>query len=157
METLPRAGSDTSEATVGHPAPAQRPEPDLRPVVRELETLAEALPLLIARDDVRPPRWVSTAFAAQVAAVRSRISAAASIHDLAAQALFVGNGGRLDVDSFEAAARRLAGDATSVAFAIRWLELQADTSLPGWPEILRGGPFLSAGSHIHLDAALWFG
>jgi hypothetical protein len=100
---------------------------------------------------------VSTAFAAQVAAVRSRVATAVSIHDLAARSVFVGNGERLDVDSFESAARRLAGDATAVAFAIRWLELQADSDLPGWPEVLRRGSFRSTTPHGHLDAALWFG
>ena len=161
METGPEIRSEIRseipEAAVRHSVPGQRRDPDPGSVARELETLAEALPLLIARDDARPPRWVSTAFAAQVAAVRSLLSAAVSIHDLAARSVFVGDGERLDVDSFESAARRLAGDATAVAFAIRWLELQADSDLPGWPEILRRGSFRSMAQIGHLDAALWFG
>jgi hypothetical protein len=124
---------------------------------RELEALAEALPFLIARDDERPPLWLSMAFAAQVAAVRSRVSSIATHRGLAMRLRFISRSEHVEVGRFETAARRLAADAASVAFAIRWLEISADTRLPSWPELLRRQSSQSSASNVHLDAALWFG
>jgi len=130
---------------------------------RQLDELADALPFLIARDDERPPLWLTPRFDAQVAATRSRLvalvqprrllSAIEDAEDL------VRHGGR---GRFERAARHLGHDASAVAVAIRWLEVRSDRRLPGWSELLRTRfiePLMEAsaepaGRH---DPSLWFG
>lgn len=121
----------------------------------ELETLADILPFLVSRHDEPPAGWLAPAFGRQIAFVRSRVTTIANNRHLAA---------RLGPDAtglegrFERATRRLATDATAVALAIRWLEIEADTRFPSWSEILRRrtlhpAPVERAGA----DASFWFG
>jgi hypothetical protein len=149
--------SSTSQLDDNAPAVPSRAMWDATELAREVETLAEALPFLVARDDERPPLWLSTAFGAQVAAVRSRLSSIATHRGLATRFRFVALDERVESGRFETAARRLAADAVSVAFAIRWLEIHSDTRLPSWPELLRGRSLRPPGSDIRIDVALWFG
>jgi hypothetical protein len=123
---------------------------------RDLETLADILPLLVVRVDERPATWQAPAFARQVAFVRSRIVAIANGRLLSArlgpEPPGPGSG------RFERATRRLATDATAVALAIRWLEIADETRLPSWAEILRrrsiGTPPVVS---RNADASIWFG
>jgi hypothetical protein len=133
------------------------PRTDAGAQAREIEVMAEALPILIARDDDPPALWLLPSFATEVADVRSSLSSIESVHDLAVRSWLALRTGVAEVRAFEAAARRLASDAVSVGLAIRWLEIQTDTRLPAWPELLRRGPAHIPPSLGHLDTALWFG
>ncbi len=121
----------------------------------DLETLADILPLVLAHDE-RPNSWLAPAFVRQVAFIRSRVAGVARRRHLAARLgpdLTEAGPGR-----FERAARRIAVDPTAVALAIRYLEIEADTRLPSWSDILRRRTIQPAptgpGSP---EAALWFG
>jgi hypothetical protein len=131
--------------------------PDAGDLAREIEVMAEALPILIARDDDPPALWLSASFASEVDDTRSLLSSIDSVHDLAGRSLLALRSGVAEVRAFEAAARRLAGDAPSVGLAIRWLEIQTGTRLPSWPELMRRRPTHPLPSPAPLDAALWFG
>lgn len=102
---------------------------------RDLETLADILPFLLSRDDERPATWLAPAFGRQIATVRSRVTTIAHTRHLAARLGPDATGA--EAGRFERAARRLAADATAVALAIRWIEIQTDMRLPSWSEILR--------------------
>jgi hypothetical protein len=100
----------------------------------ELDTLADTLRFLVARDDERPPKWYLPAFDQAVALTRTRVAAVTSGRRLASHL-------ELDQPStsawpFERAARRLASDPIAVALAIRLIEIEADIRLPGWLTIL---------------------
>ncbi len=126
---------------------------------RKLETLADALQLLVARDDEIPARWLSPAFGREVATIRTLVASVATKTHLAARLEPDAEAGTdVEAGRFERACRRLAADAPAVALAIRWLEIQDDHRLPTWPEILRRRrilpvPVPSATS----EAASWFG
>jgi hypothetical protein len=124
--------------------------------LRELEALADALPLLIARDDERPRTWSLPAFIAQVAATRASLAGPTAVRTLAAHLRPVDVRERVDGPPFEQAARRLARDAEAVGLAIRWLEIETDARLPSWPELLRRRSVPGAGDAV-IDAGLWFG
>ncbi len=123
---------------------------------RELETLADILPLLVVRVDERPATWLAPAFVRQVAFVRSRIATITNGRLLAARLgpEVPGPGpGR-----FERATRRLSADATAVALAIRWLEIEDETRLPSWVEILRRRTIgIAPVASRNADASFWFG
>jgi hypothetical protein len=124
---------------------------------REIEVMAEALPILIARDDDPPALWLSPLFASEVADVRASLAAIESIQDLTTRSWLALRAGLAEVRVFETAARSLAGDATCVGLAIRWLEIQADTPLPAWPELLRRRATHTFTFDERRDAAIWFG
>jgi hypothetical protein len=124
---------------------------------REIEIMAEALPILIARDDDPPALWLSASFASDVADVRASFATIESIHDLTTRSWLALRAGLTEVRMFEAAARSLASDATCVGLAIRWLEIQADTRLPAWPELLRRRSTYVFTLDERRDAAIWFG
>ncbi len=126
---------------------------------RELETLADALLLLVARDDEIPAGWLSPAFGREVATIRTRVASVVTKAHLAAR-LEPGAEAGTDVEAgrFERACRRLAVDAPAVALAIRWLEIQDDHRLPTWSEILQRRRILPIpASPTNADAAHWFG
>ena len=58
---------------------------EARERVRLLETLAEALPSLVARDDECPPLWLLPSFASRVEAVRAQLAAVATTEELASR------------------------------------------------------------------------
>jgi hypothetical protein len=123
---------------------------------RDLAALADQLPILLPSDLHRPSRWFSDEFGRQVATVRSAVTTIADGRDLARH-LEPANTGT-GIDGSERAARRLASDATAVALAIRWLEIEADIRLPSWSEILRRRTlFLFPGRLGSVDASAWFG
>jgi hypothetical protein len=154
MNTSPTSAPPNRTVTRSDPGVA--PE-DAGPRARELEVMAEALPILIARDDDPPALWLSASFATEVAAVRSSLASIDSVHDLATRSWLALRAGMAEVRAFEAAARSLAGDATCVGLAIRWLEIQTDSRLPAWPELLRRRPTHVPPPVGSVDAALWFG
>lgn len=125
----------------------------------ELETLADILQHLVARDEERPARWLAPAFDRDVALIRTRVAAIATRGRLAgllgpgAEAATQPEAGRL-----ARASRRLAADPVTVALAIRWLEIRDGHRLPTWTEILRRRRLGKA--HIlgtTPEAASWFG
>jgi hypothetical protein len=111
--------------------------------------LAEALVHMLGRDDERPARWRTPAFAAGVDRARAELGGVGSIRDLPATQ--DEPTGRL---AFDEAVARIARDPDDVAVAIRRLELGAWHPLPEWPELVRRG--LPA-RPTDLDTALWFG
>lgn len=135
--------------------------------VLDIEALANTLAFLVVRDDARPAAWLTPQFSRAVAALRTMLSTA---RDLTSLALLVG---RLESQAaqsaphhgaegagggtFESATRRLAGDATSVAIAIRWQEIHGEMSLPAWPELLRRHSLAGRSLDPDLDRTLWFG
>jgi hypothetical protein len=141
---------------------AQLDRPATNPSVRAgghdgrpwLNVTADALVHLLARDDVPPRLWLTAAFAARVGAVRAQLAAATTLSELAE----LGAEATLHrPEEFATAAARLAGDATSVALAIRALELRSGAPRPGWQEILRRRAAHAGAEDSRLDASLWFG
>ncbi len=127
---------------------------------RDLEMLADALPFLVARDDDRPPMWMSPEFGRQVAAARVHVATIASHRRLATRMRLVEAPDAVEPREsgrFEAAARRLAHDATCVALAIRCVELRANAHLPSWTEILRRRTLAVTPVDPGRDGSLWFG
>jgi len=127
---------------------------------RDLEMLADALPFLVARDDDRPALWLSPEFGRQVGAVRVHVATIASHRRLATRMPLVEAPDAVESREsglFEAAARRLARDATCVALAIRCLELRANAHLPAWSEILRRRTLAITTVDPGRDGSLWFG
>jgi hypothetical protein len=111
--------------------------------------LAEALAHVLGRDDDRPARWRTTAFAVAVDRARTELRGIASVPNL-----HVPSGERSGALTFDEAIERIARNPADVAAAIRRLELSARQPLPAWPELVRRGlpPRPS-----DLDVALWFG
>jgi len=111
--------------------------------------LAEALAHVLRRDDDRPARWRTTAFAEAVDRSRSELGEVGSIWDLPSP-----SDERSATIAFDEAVARIGRNPHDVAIAIRRLELGARHPLPAWPELVRRGlpPRPS-----DLDAALWFG
>jgi len=111
--------------------------------------LAEALAHVLGRDDDRPARWGTPAFAAAVDRSRTELGDVGSVWDLPAP--FDELSGAI---AFDEAVARIGRNPDDVAVAIRRLELGARHPLPAWPELVRRGlpPRPS-----DLDAALWFG
>ena len=102
---------------------------------RELETLADILPFLLAHDDERPIAWSAPAFVGQVEFVRSSVATVAKRRHLAAR---LGPARvRDETGRFERAAQRVAVDPVAVGLTIRWLEIETDSRLPSWTDILR--------------------
>lgn len=125
----------------------------------DLANLADVLPFLLLRDDEQPARWLTPAFGEQVALVRTQVARIPDGRRVAA---------RLETDAshepgspegrFERASRRLASDPAAVALVIRWLEIEADTRLPSWSDILRGRALRpTSAPHFATDASFWFG
>jgi hypothetical protein len=125
-------------------------------VIAEMSRLADALCHLVERDDLPPARWLSPGFVAEVARLRTRFASLMTPDELAAAA------GRLGVETrtaatFEAATKKLARDATSVALATRRIELEHRVRLPSWPDILRRRRLLPLLGEPPIDTSLWFG
>lgn len=111
--------------------------------------LAEALAHVLGRDDDRPARWHTAAFAAAVDRSRAELGGVGSVWDLPEPA--DDPSGSI---AFDEAVARIGRHPDDVAVAIRRLELGARHPLPAWPELVRRGlpPRPS-----DLDTALWFG
>jgi hypothetical protein len=92
-----------------------------------------------------------------VAAIRSRVATIVNRRLLAAR--LGPDANAAEGSRFEQAARRLACDANAVALAIRWIEIQGDLRLPGWPEILRRRAFRAGNSTTTptTEDPYWFG
>ncbi len=124
---------------------------------RGLQGLADTLVALLSREGDEPSAWASAAFARRVAAARSLLRSVVSPARLAAGLTPPTPREAADAPGFEVAARRLAGDAVTVAIAIRWLEVRRRAPLPAWPELLRRRSLDSVRTDPVLDVGLWFG
>jgi hypothetical protein len=111
--------------------------------------LAEALAHALGRDDDRPARWRTPAFAVAVDRSRAELGGIGSIWDLPVTP----DDGVLPI-GFDEAVARIARNPDDVAVAVRRLELGAQHPLPAWPELVRHGLPVR---HTDLDTALWFG
>ena len=128
-----------------------------RSVERELQTLAEALGSLLARDGEDPPVWASAAFVRRVAAARSVIASVAEPERLASGLEQTRRWRASGSTRFAMDARRLAGDAVAIAIAIRWMELRERADLPTWPELLRRRSLAPRRIETAPQPGHWFG
>lgn len=144
----------------GHAPGADRadpPEEPTREIERELQRLADTLIALLAREGDDPPVWASAAFARRVAAARSIVARVAEPQRLAAGLDRPKRATTVGVARFQADARRLAGDAVTIAITIRWLEVRERASLPSWPEVIRCRSLAPRRAEPGADPGLWFG
>jgi hypothetical protein len=111
--------------------------------------MAEALAHVLGRDDDRPARWRTPAFAVAVDRSRAELGALDTVWDLPAAPDELAR-----PIAFDEAVARIARDPDDVAVAIRHLELGLRNPLPAWPELVRRGLHARPAD---LDAALWFG
>jgi hypothetical protein len=111
--------------------------------------LAEALAHVLGRDDDRPARWRTPAFAAAVDRCRAELDDVRSSWDLPAAGDDLAR-----AIAFDEAVAAIARNPHDVAVAIRRLELDGRSRLPAWPDLVRRGLPVRP---TDLDVALWFG
>lgn len=111
--------------------------------------LAEALAHVLARDDDRPARWRTAAFAVAVERSRAELGDVSTVWDLPAASDELSR-----PFAFDEAVARIGRNPDDIAVAIRRLELGARNALPAWPELVRRG---LPTRPTDLDTALWFG
>lgn len=109
--------------------------------------LASALSHLLARDEERPARWLARSFATDVERARLTLRRVVRVRDLPPP-------GPGSPATFGAAVAVLERDPSSVALAIRRLEIARSAALPAWEDVVRRGLPSTASP---LDVATWFG
>jgi hypothetical protein len=128
-----------------------------RALASELEDLARVLSSLLARDEPPPARWSSEAFAADVAATRSRLSAILARGRLVTAWRAFAASRRAWGLRRDASIERLGREPGAVAFALRQLELERQVRLAPWVDLIRRHELIAIGRDPNLEAPIWFG
>ena len=130
-------------------------EPEIA-LEHELELLADTLAVVLSIVDRRPPAWSSPAFSRQVAVVRSQL---AGLVNRTLHAARLGpDVAEPESSRLEGAIDRLSSEATAVATAIRWLEIQANARFLSWADMVHGGALRDSRVAMESsEASFWFG